>query len=150
MESTLRSKASGVTQNKRYSSNLRTSPFSKKQNWGSSVASQKMRLTNSSCPPIAQPLSLITRKRMGRGVCASGKNGVATHCPIRALGRRVVHLWQQGAAKSSFLSTFYHEGKKYDVIGEDVSKALKLAATLLEYPAKRGIPIELIDTYSLR
>ena len=77
-------------------------------------------------------------------------NGEAILCPILALGRRVVHLRQHGAAKSSFLSTFYHEGKKFDVIGEDVSKALKLAATLLEYPEKWGIPIELIDTHSLR
>ena len=61
-------------------------------------------------------------------------NGKAIYCPIRALGRRVVHLCQQGAAKSCFLSTFYHEGKKFDVIGEDVSKALKMAATLLDYP----------------
>jgi hypothetical protein len=40
--------------------------------------------------------------------------------------------------------------KKYDVCGKDVSKALKMAATLLEYPETRGIPIELIDTHSLQ
>ncbi len=77
-------------------------------------------------------------------------NGEAVYCPIRAIGRRVVHLHQQGAAKSSFLSTFYHDRKKFDVIGEDVSKALKMAATLLDYPEARGIPIKLIDTHSLR
>jgi hypothetical protein len=84
-------------------------------------------------------LKLDNQKNGWKGVCVHQEiNGEAIHCPIRALGRRVVHLRQQGAAKSSFLSTFYHEGKKYDVIGEDVSKALKLAATLLEYPEKRG------------
>ena len=61
-----------------------------------------------------------------------------------------MHLRQHKAAKSSFLSTFYHEGKKYDVTGEDISKGLKMAATLLEYPETRGIPIELIDTHLLR
>ena len=76
-------------------------------------------------------------------------NGKTVNCPIRALGRRVVHLRQHKAAKSSFLSTFYHEEKKYEVIGEDISKGLKMAATLLEYPETRGIPIELIDTHSL-
>ena len=69
---------------------------------------------------------------------------------LRALGRRVVHLRQQGASMSSFLSTFYHGGKRCDVSGEDISKALKMAATLLEYPETRGIPIELINTHSLR
>jgi len=77
-------------------------------------------------------------------------NGEAVHCPIRALGRRIVHLRHHGAPKTSFLSTFYHEGKRGDVVGEDISKALKMAATLLEYPETRGIPIALVDTYSLR
>jgi hypothetical protein len=96
-------------------------------------------------------LKLDNQKNGWKGVCVhQEKNGEAIHCPIRALGRRVVHLRQQGAAKSSFLSVYYQEGKKYDVIGEDVSKALKLAATLLEYPEKWGIPIDLIDTHSLR
>ena len=95
-------------------------------------------------------LKLDNQKNGWKGVCVHQEtNGEAVHCPIRALGRRVVHLRQQGAAKSTFLSTFYHEGKKYDVIGKDVSKALKLAATRLEYPEKRGIPIKLIDTHSL-
>ncbi len=77
-------------------------------------------------------------------------NGETVNCPIRALGRRVLHLCQHKAAKSCFLSTFYHEGKKYDVIGEDISKGLKMVVTLLEYPETRGIPIELIDTHSLQ
>jgi hypothetical protein len=31
----------------------------------------------------------------------------------------------------------------------NISKGLKLAATILQYPATRGIPIERIDTHSL-
>jgi len=77
-------------------------------------------------------------------------NGDIFYCPIRALGWRVVHLRRHKTAKSSFLCTFYHEGKKCDVIGEDISKGLKMAATLLKYPETRGILIELIDTHSLR
>ena len=38
-------------------------------------------------------------------------NGKTVNCPIRVLGRRVVHLRQHKAAKASFLSTFYHKGK---------------------------------------
>jgi hypothetical protein len=41
-------------------------------------------------------------------------------------------------------------GVRYDVTGYDISKGLKMAATLLHYPTKRGIPIDCIDTHSLR
>jgi hypothetical protein len=96
-------------------------------------------------------LKLDNQKNGWKGVCVHQEtNGEPVHCPIRALGRRVIHLRQNGAANASFLSTFYHDGKKCDVLGEDVSKALKMAATLLEYPETRGIPVELVDTHSLR
>jgi hypothetical protein len=58
---------------------------------------------------------------------------LAVHFPIRALGWRIIHLCHHGAPTMSFLSTCYHEGKRGDVIDEDISKALKMAATLLEY-----------------
>ena len=48
------------------------------------------------------------------------------------------------------LSAFYKDGSCYDITGEDISKGLKMAATLLHYPTTRGIPIERIDTQSLR
>ncbi len=34
--------------------------------------------------------------------------------------------------------------------GEDISKGLKLAATVIKYPSTRGISIDRIDTHSLR
>ena len=96
-------------------------------------------------------LKLDNQKNGWKGVCVHQEtNGDSFLCPIRALGRRIVHLRRHNASKSSFLSNFYHEGKTCDVIGEDISKGLKMAATLLEYPETRGIPIELIDTHSLR
>ena len=42
------------------------------------------------------------------------------------------------------------DGICYDITGEDISKGLKMAATLLHYPTMRGIPIKRIDTHSLR
>jgi hypothetical protein len=96
-------------------------------------------------------LKLDNQKNGWKGVCVHQEtNGETMYCPIKALGRRVIHLREQGAPPTSFLSTFYQDGKRYDVIGEDISKALKVAATLLEYPETRGIPIDLIDTHSLR
>jgi hypothetical protein len=96
-------------------------------------------------------LKLDNQKNGWKGVCVHQEsNGDILFCPIRALGRHVVHLCRHKAAKSNFLSTFYHEGKKCDVTGKDISKGLKMAATLLEYLETRGIPIKLIDTHSLR
>jgi hypothetical protein len=96
-------------------------------------------------------LKLDNQKNGWKGVCVHQEtNGDAFYCPIRALGRRIVHLRHHKAAKSTFFSAYYHDGRKYDVCGKDVSKALKIAATLLEYPETRRIPIKLIDTHSLR
>ena len=44
----------------------------------------------------------------------------------------------------------YVKGVRYDVTGDDISKGLKMAATLLNYLSTRGIPIERVDTHSLR
>jgi hypothetical protein len=80
-------------------------------------------------------LKLYNQENGWKGVCVHQEiNGDRFYCPIRALGRRVVHLRQHKATKSSFLSTFYYEGKKCDVTGEDISKGIKMAATLLEDP----------------
>ncbi len=40
--------------------------------------------------------------------------------------------------------------KRFDVMADHISAALKLAATALEYPILKGIPIERINTHSLR
>jgi hypothetical protein len=49
------------------------------------------------------------------------------------------------------LSTYYNtEGKRCDITNEDITAGLKRAATVLDYPIAKGIPIERIDTHSLR
>jgi hypothetical protein len=48
------------------------------------------------------------------------------------------------------LSAYYNDGKRFDVNANHVSAALKLAADALEYPILKGIPIERINTHSLR
>jgi hypothetical protein len=40
--------------------------------------------------------------------------------------------------------------KRSDITNEDISRALKVTATVLEYPTAKGIPISQIDTHSLR
>ena len=55
-----------------------------------------------------------------------------------------------GASKKTILSAYYQGGKQGDVTSDHISKALKIAATALEYPILKGIPIERINTHSLR
>ena len=69
---------------------------------------------------------------------------------MKALARRVVHVRENGGDNKALLLAFFVDGVRYDVTGDDISKGLKMAATLLNYPSMRGIPIEHIDTHSLR
>ena len=148
-EYTVKSKRNNTKQTVQFK--LEDVTFYKKTKWGQLRCLPKNAPYQLVLSADSATLKLDNQKNGWKGVCVHQEtNGEALYCPIRALGRRVVHLRQHGAAKNSFLSTFYHEGKKYDVIGEDVSKALKMAATLLDYPEARGIPIDLIDTHSLR
>ncbi len=78
-------------------------------------------------------------------------NGETWHCPVRTLARRHIHLRDNGADTKTFLSAYYDDkGQRGDITNEDVSKALKAAATVLEYPMTKGIPIDRIDTHSLQ
>jgi hypothetical protein len=78
-------------------------------------------------------------------------NGEAWHCPVRALARRRIHHCDNGADTKTFLSAYYDDkGQRGNITNEDVSKALKAAATVLEYPTAKRIPIDSIDTHLLR
>jgi len=49
-----------------------------------------------------------------------------------------------------YLSSYYVNGTRKDVTSEDISKHLKLAVGLLNYLTCKGIPVERVDTHSLR
>ncbi len=76
-------------------------------------------------------------------------HGEAINCPVRALARWVIHLWENGTSGKMFLSGFYVDVKWREVTGKDISKGLKMAVTLLKYLAMRGIPIAGINRHSL-
>ena len=42
------------------------------------------------------------------------------------------------------------KGKHSDITNENISRALKAAATVLDYPNVKGIPVERINTHFLR
>ncbi len=78
-------------------------------------------------------------------------NGEAWHCPVRALARRHIHLHENGTDTKTFLLAYYDDkGQRGNITNEDVSKTLKAAATVLEYPTAKGIPVDRIDTHLLR
>ena len=89
-------------------------------------------------------LKLATRKMDGKG-CVCIRKQMAT-VSFAQSGR-----WD-GALYTSADTTHQSQASSQIFITRerDISKGLKMAATLLEYPETRGIPIELIDTHSLR
>jgi hypothetical protein len=56
-----------------------------------------------------------------------------------------------GATATTFLSTYFDDDKTWrHFTNEDVSRALKVAATLLDYLMAWGIPMDRINTHLLR
>ncbi len=101
--------------------------------------------------PDSATLKLDNQKNGYKGVCINQEaNGDPLHCPVRALGRRFLHLRDNNVSSKKTLSTYFCKNKKLEVIAEHISRALKLAGAALDYPARKGIPINLIDTHSLR
>ncbi len=92
------------------------------------------------------------QKNGWKGVCVDHKtNGDNQHCPVRALGCRYLHLWHHGATANTFLPAYFMESKEWwDITNEDISVALKRAATVLDYPTAKGILMNQIDTHSLQ
>lgn len=96
-------------------------------------------------------LTLENQKNGWKGVCIHQEtNGDPYHCPVRALSRRILHLQHHTNDTSIYLSAFFANGQRFDVTDNDIRASLKSAATILNYPATKGIPIDHIDTHSLR
>jgi hypothetical protein len=95
-------------------------------------------------------LKLDNQKNGWKGVCVHQEaNGEAFNCPVKALSCRVMHIRENGRDQKALLPAIYIKGVCYNVTGDDISKGLKMAATLLNYPSTQGIPIERINTHSL-
>ena len=62
----------------------------------------------------------------------------------------MVHIRQHTNNKKTWLSAYFVDGKRKDVTAEQMGKSLKFTAGALDYPAAKGIPIDQIDTHSLR
>jgi hypothetical protein len=96
-------------------------------------------------------MKLDNNKNRWKGVCVYHKaNGEGFLCPVQALGQRYVHIRQHGGTTKTMLSSYWSKGTRVDVTAEHVSRALKLAATELQYPTNKGIPISRINPHSLQ
>ncbi len=72
-------------------------------------------------------LKLDNQKNGWKGVCVYHEtNGNKDHCPVRALGRRYLHLRHHRAMPKTFLSTYYNDAhERCDITNEDITVALK-------------------------
>ena len=97
-------------------------------------------------------LKLDNQKNGWHGVCINHEwNGDDIFAAVHTLGRRYLHIRDNRNSNwMAYLSTVSEEGVKSDVRDNDIRAAIKKAATMLDYPSSRGIPIDRIDTHSLR
>ena len=96
-------------------------------------------------------LKLDNQKNGWKGVCVHQEaNGESYHCPVKALGRRYIHIRPAGISPTTLLSTIFVDGIRADITDKHIRTAIKLAGAVLDYPSRKGIPIERIDTHSLR
>ena len=99
----------------------------------------------------AATLKLDNQKNGWKGVCISHhSNGMGLFDPTEAILRRLSHIREHTNDENTFLSAVWVDGKRTDVRDQDIRAALKAAAAVLDYPHERGIPIDLVDTHSLR
>ena len=79
-------------------------------------------------------LKLENQKNGWKGVCVYHEsNGELFNCPVRAVGRRICSIRANGGDKGTFLSAYWANSVRYDVTAEDISAAVKDAATTLSY-----------------
>ena len=99
----------------------------------------------------AATLRISNQKNGHKGQCVHTWANVSNpdDCPIRALGRRVLHIRKHSRKGGALLCSFWDELGHGHVTGEMVAYAVKHAAAALDYPS-RGIPLSRINTHSLR
>ena len=98
-------------------------------------------------------LRLDNQKNGWRNVCVNHHhNDDEIFSPVRSLGRRFVHIRRHMAGdwNMELSATFDEDGTRRDVTDKHIREGLKKAAILLNYPENRGIPVERVDTHSLR
>ena len=95
-------------------------------------------------------IKLDNQKNGWKGVCVNQEANEDTHnYPVCALARCYCSIRKRLTSSNIFLSAYWVNNTRHDVSDEDIRGSLKLAVTLLDSPAAKGIPIDCIDTHSL-
>ena len=100
----------------------------------------------------AATLRISNQKNGHAGACVHHEaiEGATLVCPVRALGRRYIHIWEHAKrGEGAFLCAYWDHLGHANVTDGAIRYAVKHAARMLDYPA-RGIPISRVDTHSLR
>jgi hypothetical protein len=97
-------------------------------------------------------LKLDNQKNGWKGVCVFQEtNGDPYLCPVRALARRYLHMQQNKAQPKDPISMYWlSPSTAASVTAEHMTRAIKLAAAMLNYPSRRGIPLARVNTHSFR
>ena len=96
-------------------------------------------------------MKLENQKNGWKGVCIHQEaTGKAITCPVLALAKQYIHIRENTNDFSTPLAAYFVDDERYYLTDKDVSAALKSAATILQYPETKGIPVERVDTHSLR
>ena len=98
-------------------------------------------------------LKLENQKNGWKGMCVHHEpNGDKYFCPVRALGRQFIHIRDGGAPTdgATLLSAYFISGHHYNITDKNIWDALKWTGATLDYPGAKGMPLDRINTHSLR
>jgi len=94
---------------------------------------------------------LDNQKNGWKGVCIYQQTmGNPFHCPVHALGCQFAHLHKHHATGKTFICAYWMDDTEYNVTTENISAAVKWAAAALSYLTYKEIPVDRVDTHSLR
>jgi hypothetical protein len=77
-------------------------------------------------------------------------HGNLFHWPVHAVGRRFAHWHEHHATWKTFICVYWMDDTEYNVTAENISAVVKWAAGALSYPTYKGVPVNRVDTHSLR
>ena len=95
-------------------------------------------------------MKLTNQKNGVRGSCVH-HHAISNRelCPVRALARRVHHIYANGGSEDDMLCTYVDHVGKGVVFDQDMSKLIKVAVADLKLET-RGFPAARVGTHSLR
>lgn len=95
-------------------------------------------------------LKLDNQKNSWKGIYINHEhNGNDIYCAVWTLGCCYLHIQQHTTDTTTPLYAYFKDKTINFVMNQDIQDMVKLAATVLDYPATQDTPISLINTHSL-